>query len=332
MRGLFRHTPARRRAIVLSAVALAVAAGWLAIERPLATSQQPVASAPLARPTALPAASADSLRPDMAGAEASVAEATARVARLLQHGSLRGTQMDGDWGRWVDGRLQPSRSLRLRFDYLLAGLGEVSVADLRPWIGQQVRASLGEAAVGQVLDIWDRYLTALRSATEVRRDPADAQAWQQASAQLGMLRRNALGPAWAHAFFADEDRADEAFIARRQLAGAPAAPGDSSAAEALRETLLAPAASGLTTEQLTARDAQRVAAFGAEAAERLRAEDAARAAWAQQLASVRERLAAIAADPQLSTLQRQQAREAEIARQYSGTALIRARALLAEAP
>jgi Proteobacterial lipase chaperone protein len=77
-----------------------------------------------------------------------------------------------------------------------------------------------------------------------------------------------------------------------------------------------------SAEQLQALHTQRVAKFGPEAAERLRAEDAARWAWSHRLAQARSQLQTV---PEAE-------REAHLQRQFSGSELLRARALLGLPP
>ncbi len=250
------------------------------------------------------------------------AAARARVAKVLEHGSLRGSELDGDWGQWVDGQLQPSLSLRRRFGYMLTALGEVQAADLAHWIDQEVSAERNAPAARQVLAVWGRYIRLQQTSFTTQVNPVDAATWQAALAERTAARQQILGVDWAKAFYADEERTFVAFSEK------PAAQRASGADEqTLAIALLRPAA-----EQNEQRHAQRVAQFGAEAAERLQQEDASWADWEQRLQAARERMQAIAAAPELSALQRRQAQDAALAEAFSGNELVRARSLLGAAP
>ncbi len=265
-------------------------------------------------------------------------DAAQHVAMVLQQGSLAGTEPDGDWGRWSGEVLLPSVSLRRRFDYLLTTLGEAQPAQLREWISAQVSAQHGAAGKTQVLAVWDRYLALLQTAPVEHVDTADDASLRRAMAELTAQRNAALGPAWAYAFFADDGAENEAFLARRSAGrAAPSSSNDAAPSRTAPEgadamALLAPPVTPLSPDAGRRRDAERVATFGAEAAARLRSEEADWATWQAQLSLARARREAIAADPQLSALQRVQAQEAELTRAFSGGELLRARALLGAYP
>lgn len=244
--------------------------------------------------------------------------ARAQVQRVLDRGSLRETQLDGDWGRWVDGQLQPSRSLRQRFDYLLTALGEADPAQLRHWIEQEVTAQMNAGAARQVLAVWDRYIALQQHRFERQPKLTDPESWAPALNERTQVRQRVLGLDWAQAFYAEEEAAFTQYIQQRT--------GTTGAAVAAAEaaTLLV-AAPGAEPRQL---HAQRVQALGPEVAERLHAEDDAWAAWERRLATARQELEALAVAPQLSALQRQQAQEQYLAQHFSGSERVRARALL----
>lgn len=244
--------------------------------------------------------------------------ASARVARLWVDGSLRGTDLDGDWGLWVGDRLQPSLSLRRRFDYLLTGVGEVETTELRHWIEQQLTLERGIDAARQVIDVWDRYLALQQRRFETAWKPADPASWAGVLAERSKVRRDLLGAPWAQAFYADEERDFTALAARRTALVA-----DSATATA-EPSLLVPTAAQQSPELQAARSAR----FGPEAAERLRVEDLAWARWEQRLADARAALQAIAQRPELSAPQREQAQRDELARRFSDTELQRAHAIL----
>ncbi len=304
-----------RRALISVALALLGAAAlWLVLPAARAPSQ---AAAPVFTDWSFnPFAEGQPLDGVQHNADAARAAdaARVRVVKVWENGSLRGSDLDGDWGTWVDNQLQPSASLRRRFDYLLTALGEVQPTDLRHWIEQEVSAQMSAGAARQVLAVWDRYLQLQQQGFRQQANPNDASTWQPALAERTTARRQILGADWAQAFYGDEERAFVAFteeLAAQRAAGAKPAEVD----------LL----TGAPSEQL---QAQRVQQFGADAAERLRAEDTSWAEWERRLQSARQQLQTFAAAPELSALQRSQAQETYLAQNFSGHELVRARALL----
>lgn len=252
--------------------------------------------------------------------------AVRHVDQLWVQGSLRGTALDGDWGRWHEGRLQPGLALRRRFDYLLTGLGEVDPAALRHWVEQAVQREKGPAAAAQVLAIWDRYL-ALRQ-RPLARQAGDATRLDALLAEQASIRRATLGAAWAEAFFGDEERA-----ALRDLAGRDEVASSTPATEALPDDpLLAQPDEALGEAGRAELQARRVARFGPEAAERLKAQDASWQDWQRRLAQARERLQAIAIAAELSAPQRSEVREAYLHERFSAAEQPRVRALLSVGP
>lgn len=249
--------------------------------------------------------------------------AAAHVAGLWVDGSLRGTDLDGDWGLWVGDRLQPSLSLRRRFDHLLTAVGEVDTGELRHWIEQQLTVTRGIDAARQVLGIWDRYLALQQRRFTTPWKPDDPASWPAVLAERSQARRDLLGVPWAQAFYADEERDFTALAARRAAPAVAAGPA-AQAPESADPALLTPAPAQQTPEL----QAARVARYGPEAAERLRHEDAAWALWEQRIAEARDALQALAQRPELSEPQRRQAGLDELARRFSGTELQRAHAIL----
>lgn len=321
--GAARRLP--RRVLLLVALALLwVAWSWLQNDRVPPRAATPVFTdwsfSPFAEGNPLDAVQHNSEAVREADA------ARARVAKVLEHGSLRGSELDGDWGQWVGGQLQPSLSLRRRFDYLLTALGEVQPADLAHWIDQEVSAERGAPAARQVLAVWGRYIRLQQTSFTSQLNPNDAATWQAALAERTAARQQILGVDWAKAFYADEGRTFAAFSEKlvAQRASGAATPADE---QTLAMALLTPAA-----EHNEQRHAQRVAQFGAEAAVRLQQEDASWADWEKRLQAARQRMQAIAAAPELSALQRRQAQDAALAQAFSGNELVRARALLGAAP
>jgi lipase chaperone LimK len=241
-----------------------------------------------------------------------------KVQRVLDHGSLRGTDADGDWGTWRDGTLLPGVSLRRRFDWLLTALGEASPTEMRHWIELEVTQDKGPAAARQVLAVWDRYIALQQQPWRQKADPSDPATWQAALAERSAARQQHLGRDWAQAFYADEEQAFVAHAEERR-SGRTAEP----------DAALLVARDGADADAL---QRQRERQLGPDAAERLRAEDRAWADWERRLATARVRVQALGAAPELSELQRRQAQNAYLAETFSGHELVRARALLGVEP
>jgi hypothetical protein len=210
-----------------------------------------------------------------------VAQAGMRsVDQVRSSGSLRGTDLDGDWGLT---RVQPDPALLRRFDHLLTAGGEVDLREMRTWIAREVTLQRDAATASQVVAAWDAHLSVLQG------QPTPAQ-----------------------------DAADNPFPQNE-----PARPRKPHSPPAAPRALLMPDPP-TSTEQQQALQAQRVQRFGTEAAERLRTEDAARWAWAQRLARARAQLHTLAGLPA--------EQEVYLARQFSGSELLRARTLLGLPP
>ena len=293
-----------------------------------ATSHVPVAAKAQAALTAASAAQLASVAvPAASAAQARAPAAKVSVETLRKTGSLRGTELDGDWGQFVGGVLKPGFRLRQRFDHLLIGLGEVDERDLRAWIAEQAQAAHGDKGAEQLLAVWDAYEKLLRSQVGGKAaDPTDPVAWQRWLAERVAARSAALGPAWAEAFYGEEHQGLKDFGAR-MVQRAAAGPGAMEPEAAAQKALL-PTGAVLDSKAVATRHAQRVQYFGEEGAQRLAAEDKAWADWHQRIHAAQMRRQQIAADMQLSEPQRQQAYEADLARHFQGTDLLRARGLV----
>ena len=287
--------------------------GWLTSE----DGQRPQAAAPVFTDWSFsPYAKGEPLPAVQHNADAARAADSARahVQTVLERGSLRESELDGDWGRWVEGQLQPSQTLRQRFDYLLTSLGEADPAQLRHWIEQEVTAQKSAAAARQVLAVWDRYIALQQHRFRHAPNVADPGTWAVALAERSQVRQQLLGRDWAQAFYADEEAALTQYIEQRKQQRVEPDP-----------SVLLIATPGTAPDQL---HSQRVQQLGAEAAERLRAEDQAWADWERRLAAAQQALNTLATAPNLSAPQRQQAQDAHLAQHFSGSELQRARALL----
>jgi lipase chaperone LimK len=199
------------------------------------------------------------------------------------------------------------------------------------------------AAAAEGIAILDRYL-AYRDAA---RRLAPSQDLAAALDQVHDLRRRMFSPDVAAAFFADEEAATYAAIARRDVvldtalserererrlaeieARIPAA------ARAARDAAMAPLdawtretamrAAGASAQQITE---ARTAALGADAAARLADLDRTRAAWDARLARFRGERAALLVDPRLDDAERRRRIDELLARSFSAPERIRVETL-----
>lgn len=235
---------------------------------------------------------------------------------LFTEGSLREASLDGDWGRWTGEQLMPTLALRRRFDQLLTTVGEASLPELRDLVAWLSEQDLGPQGAQAVLAVWDRYVRLLQHSFRDGADPAQPQRWGMALAEHQRVRREILGPAWADAFY----REDEAAV-RQLIERSPSAPPRT---DHTQSWIGAPPA-GVTDD---AWHHQRVAALGPEAADRLRALELAEADWQHRLEQARAQLQKISSAPELSDEQRAQLVERQIRERFEGADRQRARALL----
>jgi lipase chaperone LimK len=257
-------------------------------------------AAPLPAPPSAQALLAPTPAPQRAGLRS-----PEQFARWLEdQSSLRGTaELDGSWDVDGQGRLHPTMALRRRFDQLLTLAGETPVDEITAYIEHDVRELVGAPGAAAVLDAWHRYVELQRTPFKSPPDRRDRQAMLAHLGEREQLRQRVLGPALAHAFFA-EDHA--------QL-------------QALLQTTPRDAAAVLPQVHSTRIDRTRL---DPAALARLRQEDAAWADWQRRLALAQREARALQAAPELSELQRQQAVERLIAQQFDAQEAVRARALL----
>jgi lipase chaperone LimK len=214
---------------------------------------------------------------------------------LFEHGSLRGTTLDGDWGLDAHGQLQPSRALRRRFDQLLTTQGEVSREELGVWLRAKASKDVGVSAAQAIMQIWHKYLVLEGQEYRygVRLDEPESLRWALQERQI--KRREILGVAWAAAFYAEEEALLTQSLAsdhtpQTTTSNAPAAP----AAHAALPHLNAAQAHALRSAQ-----------FGTAAADRLAALDAQEAVWHTRLTQARVQWDSISNTPQWSPVQQQ---------------------------
>ncbi len=216
---------------------------------------------------------------------------SARASKRLERSSLRGSEVDGELRLAADGRLQMDAATVRFFEYHLALLGELELADIRALLTEHATQRLGASSVAEVMAAFERYL-GLRQALAAL--PAGA------SLTDTLQARQALEQQWfgedAEAMFGEARDYDARTAQRLDSSDAQTQPAAEAIAPAEREARVALLAEeqsrqfealGLPAEQ---RRAEREALWGAQAAARLDALDAERAAWDARLqAYARER-------------------------------------------
>lgn len=322
----WRHT--KRRPVALFGGAIAAAALVIA----LATGQGAAPgggaaarphAAPGRTPEAFDTASPLGLQPPTRDSGDRSAEAVEEA--LYGRGSLRHSQPDGGWKLDGAGALLPDIGVRRRFDHLLTALGEATVDEIGRLLRAQATRELSTRAVEQAMALWQSYLQLLGHAYTQNADIGEPRRWQAALDERVRVRRELLGPAWADAFYRDEELAVRANIVMRLDPSRRVEAADSTAlAGALPDAARRPRAG----DDLAALQRQRVAEFGVEAAERLAQEDAAQQQWERRLSQARQRISEWQGAPELSAAQRRDAVERFLGAEFDSGERLRVRALL----
>lgn len=238
---------------------------------------------------------------------------------LFRRGSLAGTSPTGDWCV-RDGWLQPCEALRHRFEYYLLALGEVTAADLRALVADEVTRAHGSAPVADILALWDRHLALRAHPYRTVFDPHNLATWRALLDEQQRVRRQMLGEAWAQAFFATEEAEAQRDLARLERGEPwPADPG----------LPVSPARQDNMSAPPPATHSERVARYGAAAADRLAQADAHWADWTRRLQTAQTEWSRLQAAPELSPPQRRQAIDAHIQAHFRPDERRRVEALLA---
>lgn len=225
----------------------------------------------------------------------------AGLRRMLQTtGSLRDTEVDGEWPVDAQGKLVPSILVRRRFEYFIAASGEVTPQEIAALIEDDARRTLQAPAVAEAMGLLQRYLEARGEASRYKPDTRDAQSMRAALSGLHAARERILGTAWARAFYGEEEAYFETQIQRVELANSGAA-GAAQAAEQQKgdSALLMPAGK----DPAALHDA-RLKAYGAEATARMEAVDAQWARWNARIEQGRKEVARIRGTANLSEVQK----------------------------
>jgi lipase chaperone LimK len=229
-----------------------------------------------------------------------VAAVKEAVGLNLQESSLADTEADGTWSVGANGQAQPSMALRRRFDYFLLLQGERTIDSVTADIHRQVLAAHGQVAAQQIMALWGSYLKLQQHSWTTQVDMQRPATWSSALTERSMKRRELLGIAWADAFYSEEE-------------------GD------LRQLIAKSNNQDVASAQTPERN-QPVTL--PDAAQRQAAVDAEWQQWSQRLEAARHQIAKLQQAPELSVPQRLEAVAAYVTSQFSGSELIRAKALL----
>ena len=222
----------------------------------------------------------------------------------LQESSLADTQADGTWSIGPNGQAQPNLALRRRFDYFLLLQGERDIAALTADIQRQVSAAHGQIAAQQVMALWRSYLQLQQHRWTTQVDMQRPSTWSSALTERSMKRRELLGIAWAEAFYRGEENDLRQLIAKSNGQANGQDLTTASAAERNLPTALPDAP-------------QRQAEVDAEWQQ-----------WSKRLEAARSQIAKLQQAPELSEPQRADAVAAYVTSQFSGSELLRVKALL----
>jgi len=200
---------------------------------------------------------------------------------------MRGSQPDGAIRFDEADRLVIDRALRLRFDYWLTGLGEVSLDGLRERLRRSLLNDLDSDQIQRVLTEFDLYAEYLQAADELL--PPVFGSPRERHLALMALQRQPLGESRADAWFGDQNRYIDRTLAAMDgdlIAGNPAEdPWADELLDATRHHSALALGGQSVRETLSPEvlDAQRRRMFGDAAADRLAALDARRAEWEDRL-------------------------------------------------
>ncbi|MCC6763902.1 MAG: lipase chaperone [Deltaproteobacteria bacterium] len=280
-----------RRALFLALVALAAAGAWIGRPRPAAHEDGLGArrAAPPARDGAAPAP-ADPLAPPLAAGDT-----------LPRPRSLRGTRVDGGFVVDADGRFVPTIDARRLFDYFLTATGEVAADALRSRIVREIERRLPPQPAAEAVALLDRYLAYRARVRALATADAPDDDLDSRLASLMAIRREALGPEAADAFFAEEEADARRLLETRRIANDPTLAPEERAARV--EAIFAAGEADLPPEVREARATARLATTLRAAEDQIRA----RGGEAAEIAAVRERLAGPEAAGRLAALDRERA-------------------------
>jgi len=280
----------------------------------------------------------------IAGAAVAVADVHDAPGAPATPPSLQGAEADGAVGWNPDGAVRLDGDLRRRFDFLLAGLGELTLAQVRARLERDVASIAPAERVARVMEAFDRYLAYLGGVSQLG---GSGSLGESRLSELHALRVRVLGPEMARAFFEEDEQAAERTIDRQALL-ARSDLGEDARREALaevddrrppaeREALEREAQLQTTLAETTALEARaagveerravRAARLGATVAQRLVDLDDERARWAARVDAFRRARDAVLADDVLDDASRRRALSGILERDFSEPERRRVRAL-----
>lgn len=329
----------------LEALAIAALLGALWVSRRLRSGEQRphhpghIASAFAASPRAGEKPAAISAEAEAVATVHDAAHASATPP------SLQGAEADGAVGWNPDGTLRLDRGLRRRFDFLLAGLGELTLAQVRARLERDVASVAPADRAARVMEAFDRYVAYLGGVGQLR--GGQGSLGESRLSELHALRVRVLGPQMARAFFEEDEQAAERTIdrqalltrsdlsedARREALAAVDDRRPGAEREALdrgaqlQTTLAETAALEASAASAEERRAVRTARLGATVAQRLADLDDERARWATRVDAFRRARDAVLADDALDGASRRRALSGIVERDFSEPERRRIRAL-----
>jgi len=135
--------------------------------------------------------------------------------RLPSH---RGTAIDGGVTLDSDGRIIPDRHLHRLFEYFLTGLGRAEPSALRQRLANALHhRELPPQARGEILDIFDRYITYRRALADMKRPDRDPESLRAAFDRRYRLRREILGQELAEGLFSRREAINRYAIEARRV-------------------------------------------------------------------------------------------------------------------
>lgn len=226
---------------------------------------------------------------------------------LVQQGVFDASTMDGSWSI-ERGRLHPTLALRQRFDHYLLGLDLCSEQDLRSLVKDDATRQVGATMAADILAVWDAYARLRQHTPQHPFKQNDRSTWHAHVDELRMVRRAALGPAWADAFFAQDDASFKQYLAQLSTER-----NDQATSVAHADTLATP-------PQLQGNAAL---AEPTAASERMAVAD-----WDRRLADSQAELQRLQDVRELSPEQRRQAMHQHVQTHFQGDEALRVQALL----
>jgi lipase chaperone LimK len=299
-------------ALTLAAL-VAVGLGWW-LFRVDESKPQESPAAPSSTPTATIASDASQAtdHPDSPAARSNDTAAQleqqrtlARLHAVYRDGSLRDTERDGRVVIGTNREPVPDIELRRMFDWYLAATGELTPAEIRMALLDDMQREWGSTLAQRLVDWFDRYAGYLQAAIGVR--DSDHRVRLD---KLAALRRQWLGEPAATAMFGSDEAYARHVIDRLTIAQDPvlspeeraarldaldraggAGSGAALESEAQREATSATRIDEQTRQldargaDPTTRHAEREAQWGSDAAIRLDALDRQRAVWDERVAA-----------------------------------------------